>query len=412
MGDATPDTWAKLGARIAPAPLWLRGTTGLLVVYAACYFLVDATGLRHPHLLTPAQNPNVAEAAAILDGRLDLDYRQRDTALTGGRVYNVYPPTFTLISLAALSWWPEGVHSVLLVLLALPLPALAYALFRRRTETVRTAVLLTLGYLLGTSLLPVLNRALIWGEVYSVNHLLSQLGLLIFLVDYFGRRRIWLGGIGLLIAIWSRQLTAVYLVPLVFAAAAGQEGAARWSRLTVAALLVAVAAALPMTLNAMKFGSPLETGYRFVYEGRDTPLAERVRQTGLFSPRYVPENLYHMNLGFPRVESVNGVVRFEPNLLATGIWWTTPILLFLWFDLRRLWTDGAARVLLLAGAGVVVGLLLYHTAGWLQLGYNRFSLDYVVVLLALIAPGCARFRRRAFTPVLVAWSVWYFRWAI
>lgn len=384
----------------------------MVVVYAAFYFLIDANSLRYPYLLTPEHNSNVAEAAAILDGRLELAAYMRDAARFNGKIYNVYPPMFTLISLAVLTWWPEGVHLKMMFLLALPLPALAYLLFRLRTEKIRLAVTLTLCYLFGTSVLSVLDRALAKGDVYHVNHLLSQLGLLIFLLDYFGRRRIWLGGIGLLVAAWSRQLTAFYFVPLIYAAVAGRTGSARWGRAGLAVLFAAVVAALPLTLNALKFSHPLDSGYRYIYDGLDNRSANESREFGLFAPRYVPRNLYSMNLGFPSIESINRIVRFKPNPYGTGIWWTTPLLLYLLVDFRRLCTDRDARVLLAAAALVVVSLLLYHATGWLQYGYNRFSLDYIVVLLAIIAPGCDGLRRRMFTPVLTVWSVWYFRWGI
>ncbi|MFH0981274.1 MAG: hypothetical protein V2A79_07035 [Planctomycetota bacterium] len=383
-----------------------------MVVYVAFYFLIDANALRYPYLLTPEHNSNVAEAAAILHGRLELEFRTQDTALFEGKAYNVYPPMFTLISLVALKWSPEGVHLQVLFLLTVPLPALAYLLFRRRTKPVWLAVVLTLGYLFGTSMLPVVNQALAKGDTYHVDHLLSQIGLLIFLLDYFGRRRIWLGGIGLVIAAWSRQLTAAYLIPLVFAAVAGRNGAARWYRTGLAVLCAAVMAALPMTLNTLKFGNPLDTGYRYVYAGLGTPFADKTKRSGLFSLRYLPRNFYYMNLGFPTPESVNGIVRFKANPSGTGIWWTTPLLLYLWVEVRRLWADGALRWLLVSAAIVVAGVLLYHATGWLQWGYNRFSLDYLVVLLAVLAPGCDGLRRRVLTPVFTAWSLWYFRWAI
>ena len=103
-------------------------------------------------------------------------------------------------------------------------------------------------------------------------------------------------------------------------------------------------------MNVLKFGHPLETGYRHLYEGLGTESAERTLQVGLFSSVYVPRNLYYMNLGFPSAKSINGIVRFKPNPWGTGIWWTTPLLLYLWADFRRLWADRAVRGLLLAAA--------------------------------------------------------------
>jgi len=393
-----------------------RQVAGLILVYLGVYLLVDAQAVKHSYLLIPRNNSNVAEAEALLDGHLELTERAYDTALFEGKAYNVFPPLLTLISAAVMSVVPAGVpNTVLIVLLLLPTPGLAYALFLRRTERVRMAVLLSWGYLLGTSLLPVMNLGLRNGEVWFVHHILAQIGLLIFLLDYFGRRRVWLGGIGLIIAAWSRQLTALYLIPLAWAALAGYQTWSRRVRLVMLGLATIVLVALPATLNTLKFGSPLESGYRYLYEGRwDNPedWAAQNAKRGLFSPVFLPQNLYYMNLGLPLPDSPLWLVRFVPNPYGTGIWWTTPLLLLLLVDWRRLWARQDIRYLLIGAAAVFAVLMLYHTTGRAQHGYNRFSLDFIVVLLAAVAPGCDGPKRKWVTFAFVLWSIWYFRWAI
>lgn len=384
------------------------------------YLLVDAGGLIHEYLLLPEGvnnvNPNVAEGAAWLAGRLELADRTYDTALYEGRAYNVFPPLFSLISAAVLGFVPAGVpHMVLLLVAALPIPGLAYGLFLRRTRRVRMAVLLTLGYLLGTSLLPVMNYALGHGDVWHVNHLLSQVGLLIFLADYFGRRRIWLGGLGLILAIWSRQLMVWYLLPLALVAWRLRGSSSRRRTVWAFAIPAVVALALPALLNTLKFDSPLASGYRYVYEGRwdnldDWP-AQSAKQ-GLFSPVFLPRNLYFMNLGLPLPDLRGWALRFKPDERGTGIWWTTPLLVLLVYDWHRLRRRREVRYLLTAVAGCVAVLMLYHSTGYAQLGYNRFSLDFMVVLLAVVAPRCDGPRRRWMVLACVLWSIWYFRWAI
>src|SRR6185295_13837983 len=47
-------------------------------------------------------NCSVLEAQAWLSGRMELSKRILDTALFHGHIYNVYPPLFTLFSVAAL----------------------------------------------------------------------------------------------------------------------------------------------------------------------------------------------------------------------------------------------------------------------------------------------------------------------
>jgi hypothetical protein len=61
---------------------------------------------------------------------------------------------------------------------------------------------------------------------------------------------------------------------------------------------------------------------------------------------------------------------------------------------------------------VVSTLLLYHTTGAEQRGYNRFSMDYMAVVLAVVAPDAFRGRRKWLTVVMVAWSVGYFHWLL
>ncbi|MFQ5490063.1 MAG: hypothetical protein ACE5GE_05010 [Phycisphaerae bacterium] len=417
----SPEKLERRGGGWMDVSLWQRHVAGVLGVYLAAYLLIDTGAIKYTFLLTPDNNLNVAEARAWLDGRLDLAVdrpdgkRPWDSALFEGKVYNVFPPAFTMIAAGVMKAVPDGVPSIVLILLVVPLPGLAYLVFWRRVRRVGLAVLISIGYLLGTSLLPVANHALRNGEVWLVNHLLSQVGLLVFLADFFGRRRIWLGGLGLILAAWSRQLTGAYLIGLVYVAVAAYRVEGKKAGLVWAGLVGVVLVAVPATLNAMKFHSPVESGYRYIYEGRwDDPsdaFAQRAGR-GLFSPAFVPRNVYYMNLGLPVPDEPWWLLRFTPNTECTGIWWTTPLLLWVWVDWRRVWGQVELRWLLVPVGLVYAALMLFHTTGADQLGYNRFSLDFVPVLLAVVAPGWADQKRRGVALGLVLWSVWYFRWAI
>ncbi len=417
--EATRSRWQSSFLTATPRR---RKIVGLIVVYLSVYFLIDADAVTRQYSLTPEANLNVAEARAWLSGRLDLDCptgakeRPWDSAVFEDRVYNVFPPLFSVISAVVLSVSSDGVPNVvLIVLLALPLPGLAYALFLKRTEGVTPAVLLSIGYLLGTSLAPVMNEALRNGDVWRVNHLLSQLGLLIFLLDYFGQRRIWLAGVGLILAAWSRQLTALYMIPLAVVALRGMDEP-QWRRRAITlGLTLAVLVALPATLNTLKFGDPLDSGYARIYEGRWDDAGDQPAQDargGLFGLSFVPRNLYYMNLGLPLPDRPLWMLRFVPNPFGTGIWWTSPLLLLAVLHWRRLWSDPYVRGLLVAAVLVFAVIMAYHTTGRAQRGYSRFSLDFVLVLLAAIGPVCSGPRRQWVIFGLVTWSVWYFRWAI
>jgi hypothetical protein len=169
-----------------------------------------------------------------------------------------------------------------------------------------------------------------------------------------------------------------------------------------------------MTLNVLKFETPLESGYRYIYAGRtDDRLAEDARTYGLFSPHFLPRNLYYAHIGPPELHKIEigGEQQqfLRPNPWGTGIWWTTPLLGWMFVDGRRLLRNRATRVLLSAAALAFVALMLFHNTGYEQRGFNRYSLDYVPALLAMIAPGCLETpRRRWLTAGVVAWSVLYF----
>ena len=87
---------------------------------------------------------------------------------------------------------------------------------------------------------------------------------------------------------------------------------------------------------------------------------------------------------------------------------TTPRVVWLVCGIRTVVAARGSRMLLLAVALIVGGLLLFHATGWDQRGFNRFSLDYVIVLFALIVPACLTGRRRWISLAMIAWSLVYF----
>ncbi|HEY3242820.1 MAG TPA: hypothetical protein VGM03_05655 [Phycisphaerae bacterium] len=445
-------------------PRWRHVLLAGALVYAASYACSSFRWWRPERAFNAGDNQNIAEARSWLRGRLDLIVdevsfpdpndtgRPWDTAWFAGRVYNHLPPLATLLFAPLMLLFDERVpHVLVIALTVLAMPALALRMFLNCTERVWPAALLTLAFMLGTSILPVAYRAATVGHAYYVNQLLATNGLLVFLGEYFGRRRICLAGIGLIIAFWSRQLTLGYTLPFLWMAghadrnvgvpASGRQTCRPEARTTrprgrviIACLLVAGMLSVPLLLNWLKFRDPFQSGYAYIYVGRNEAFA-RDAQYGIFSPHFVPRNLYWMNVGLPRIVQAGGLyfrqedddrwdcgydarlraagwMYHRVNHVATGIWWTTPLLLYLFVDGRRIWRDPARRMLLLAAALVYVGLLLYHGTGRLQSGYNRYSLDYLPPLFAIIAPQVFMARRQWITLVLIGWSILYFQWLI
>lgn len=382
---------------------------GLLLV------LVVVLGLNQTKLWRPGlvNNVQITEAKAWWNGDLDLPEREWDTALKDGRVYNCFPPMFTIIAAGFVPVF-GGVPHWLIVALVAGVPLCAYVLLHRLTRSPVWGAVLAIGYVCGTSAWPVLNTTVRNAAPYHVNHTLATIGLFVFLIEYSGRRRVWLGGIGLIIASLSRQLTVFYALPLALMAWRGGAVEHRAKRLTAFAVVGLVVVMVPAVMNTLKFGHPLDSGYMHIYADRSEDwLSRDATRYGLFSAHYVPRNLYYANLGFPRVYSIEIAgkpeIHLRPNRMGTGIWWTTPLLLWVVVDLRRILKERSTRDLLIAVVVVGAGLMFFHNTGYDQRGFNRFSLDYVPVLLALVAPRCFVGWRRWISLPMIVWSVVYFR---
>jgi hypothetical protein len=426
MGEAEPSEANELAgdheadSRMSEPPRYSRRDAwlGALLVVLVCGVLIEARLWRPGTCFgSPGEEGNVQimEALAWWKGQLNLDVSERpwDTVRLDGKYYSHFPPMFTLVSAVLVPLFGGVPHWFVVLAIALPVPLLGYWLFLRRTGSPVWGGVLAIGLVCGTSAFPVLDKTIRGATSYHTNQMLAVIGLLILLWDYFGRRRVWPAAIGLTVAVWSRQLTIAYAVPLVFLAYAGVKGRVRLGRLAIAVCTLAVIVGLVFTLNALKFRSPFESGYGLIYQGRDDPLAQEAQTYGVFSPRFVPRNLYYANLGFPRMQRITMAgeeqIHFRPNKMGTGIWWTTPLLIWLFVDLRRILRDAWQWVPLLAVCILYAVLMCFHGTGYEQRGFNRFSLDYIPVLLALIAPYCVQGWRKWLSLAMVGWSVLYFR---
>ncbi len=386
---------------------------GLFTVY------LIALGLNEAKLVRPGfiQNPQAEEAAAWWNGRLDLSDRKWDTAFKDGKAYSHFPPMFSFISAAVVPLF-GGVPYFMVLLLAAQVPWLAYVLFGRLAKSPVWATVLTLALVCGTSAWPVLERTIRTPAPYFVNQTLAMIGGLIFLIEYLGRRRLWLLGLGLLVAAWSRQLSVALFIPLAFAGWTGSVPAARWKRMAAVCAIGVVAGGVPLMLNALKFRDPFETGYMLIYAADDKnpartdSMAVDARLHGIFAARYLWRNLYYTNIGLPEIRTtlVNSVGQqhLRGNYMGTGIWWTTPLLIWVFADLRRIVSDKNRLALLAAAVLMYAALMVYHSTGWAQRGYNRYSLDYLPILFTLLLPRCVQGRRRWISLAMIAWSVVYF----
>ena len=152
--------------------------------------------------------------------------------------------------------------------------------------------------------------------------------------------------------------------------------------LEFAAPVLAIAV-VGMIYNYLRFESPTEFGHSYLALGNRQPVRQQVQieQWGLASFHYLSRNLSVAFTLLPELVPRSPWIQISGHGLA--LWVTTPALLLLVWPRDK---GPLHRVLWLTVLLVALPSLLYMNSGWFQFGY-RFSLDYTVFLVMLLAVG-------------------------
>jgi hypothetical protein len=345
----------------------------------------------------PESNSYALLAQGWLEGRFDTPICwDGDCASIDGKAYIIFPPFPGIVALPFVAIFGTGFKYFMLI------SAAAFALsgwlwwqmFRQESETRDQALLLVAGVLFATPLIFVTLRGdHVWFFAQSIGFLLSTAALYSALV----RRDVLLTGFFIALAFLSRQMTILYLPFLyVLLLDPGQSwwkinGAAIRRGLTLAAFPL-LALAVYCAYNYARFGSPLETGYSFIFPASqdvsDNPaqfLRLRVRELGIFSPEYLSFNFLYMFINGPHVEFagryMTDLTGFDTN--GASLFLVTPALFFAFMARwdRTFWFG-------LLTCGLILGLtLLYHSNGYSQYSAQRYALDWLPILMIFLARG-------------------------
>jgi hypothetical protein len=136
-------------------------------------------------------------------------------------------------------------------------------------------------------------------------------------------------------------------------------------------------ALIGMVLNYARFHSPTEFGHSFL----EVRQQAQIEQFGLASYKYLSRNLAVALALLPEPVKQAPWIQISGHGLA--LWFTTPLFLTL---LRPRDKTVLHAPLYLTIALVALPSLIYQNSGWVQFGY-RFSLDYTVFLVMLLALG-------------------------
>ena len=310
----------------------------------------------------------------------------------GKTAYMSFPPLPTLIMLPSAALAGRAGNDVIptLVMAALILPLTLLALRRlvaaglsRRSLGDDLWLVATLGF--GS----VLAFSAVQGKVWFTAHVVGVVLALIYVWASIEARRPVIAGLALGAAALTRTAMAFMVVLFVCEAWRTRGGFTAWRvarrklvrelarpLLGFAAPLVVFAIA-GMAYNYARFGAPTEFGHTYL----EVRQQAQIEQFGLASYHYLARNLAVALTLLPEIVPRAPYVQISGHGLA--LWFTTPVLLLLLWprDMNPL-----HRTLWFAVAAVALPSLLYQNSGWVQFGY-RFSLDYLVLLILLLAIG-------------------------
>lgn len=338
------------------------------------------------------------QARSWLQGRIDLPQppARLEVAQYGGRFYNSFPPTPSLVELPFV--WAFGRRTPSsLVILAFWYVTLLFqiAALRRRGYDDASAAATALAFLFATNAWVSCTRASVWAYGQALGYSLSTMALC--QVMHNGRR----GPAGpasayvlLSLAVGCRPLL-LFLAPLLLALDLHTNRTPPSRALLRAAWLAPYGLAL-CAYNFVRFDDPLEFGHRYL------PWALALPE-GIFSWQHLAPNAYHAFLRLPEWRPSAPYLYFDT--LGTAFWLHNGILALALLALLPRRLDARVRVGATAALlPILLGLLLYESAGNRQIG-ARYFIDLLPLGFAVFACAESGFSRGALAASIASFAL-------
>lgn len=342
----------------------------------------------------PETNLYVLQAQAFLQGRWDIGLAAHDAALFQGRYYVAFPPFPALLLVPFV--WAAGVAHTNVVLISVVLTGFsAWVLFRilqnLRTDT-DTALWILMGFFMGTAYWMAVKGSF---GVWHFAHVVAIAALFLAINEALGSGRGWLVGLYLSAAFLSRHMT-IYALP--FLACALWSTHRKKSSLFGLLATTGAAVAVYLGINWLRFNDPLDVGYSYILQIGF--LKERLDADGLFNINYFPFNFVYLFLQGFHVQ-FEGTTLLKPNCLdpfGTSLTFSSP---FLFVAFWAKWKKS-----LLFSAWTSIGLILihslfYYSNGYYQINAQRFTLDFMPLLIVLTALGAQRCNPKIWKPLIL-----------
>lgn len=311
-------------------------------------------------------------AESFLKGKLVLlpssPINWADTALFEGHHYSPFGPFPAILSMPLV--WAGYFHQGALSFVAsLAVFYLCFRLAINCNYSRNEACWFALAFCFATSFIGV--AALACSAFFA--HVIAVMLLFLAINEYEGRKRLWLIGGFIGLAMATRPPSGLNILFFMSAIAAGsgtiQERAVGLLKLL---LPFAVFVGLLALYNFARFGTPLESGYTYQLNGFGMPYASWNVPGNTAGPAlsfsYIPEHLRIFLFGLPSM-----------NAVGTSVLLISPFLFYLF---RVRW-DLINKLLVFNSALVLLAVLAFRSTGFEQVGY-RFSLDFLPFVFWLL----------------------------
>jgi hypothetical protein len=149
--------------------------------------------------------------------------------------------------------------------------------------------------------------------------------------------------------------------------------------------------------NWARFQNPFEFGHKFL----NVQWQERIGRFGLFNYHFLSRNLAAALVLLPRIMLHAPFVKISHHGMSLLV--TSPNLVYTVLPQGEP-KSVLTRPLWLTLAAVAIPSLLYQNSGYIQFGY-RFSLDYMIYFIMLLAVGNRPFTRLFKALIVVAFAI-------
>lgn len=328
------------------------------------------------------KNLYVYQADAFLHGRLDIDKPLPDAALHNGKYYVPFPPMPAVLITPVLAIF-GGVNTTLIsVLLTILNVYLLWNILTAFKLDPRTTGYILIAFFLGTGYWSLVRGSV---GVWHFAQIVAVTFILLSIRETLGRHRGWLAGILLGCAFLCRQLSiysSIFIVGLLLMNTAQSTRNTKLKTLLGFGFSMCLMLAVYLLFNTARFGTPFDTGYTYLL-GTEFG-ASRLAKYGLFNPAYIPFNFIYMFLQGPHFifNSPTSTIPSGIDLFGTSLTFASP------FVFASLWAKGNRVLIYSAWAAVlcsIIHMLLYFNNGWAQVNTQRFTLDFLPIIMILIA---------------------------